>query len=140
MEPKSENPTPKSRKKRVLILLGLVCLGVGLYFGLQWLLFRWHYVSTDDAQVKGNLVNLSAKVSGRIVRLLVEEGDRVQAGQVLVEIDPKDYVAAQAQAQANLEMARQDLAKAITQLSLTKERVIQGIGTAEPPSAKREKV
>jgi len=131
MEPKSENPTPKSRKKRVMILLGVVCLGVGLYFGLQWLLFRWHYVSTDDAQVKGNLVNLSAKVSGRIVQLRVEEGDRVQAGLVLVEIDPKDYLAAQAQAQANLEMARHDLAKAITQLSLTRERVIQGIGTAE---------
>jgi membrane fusion protein (multidrug efflux system) len=114
-----------------MILLGVVCLGVGLYFGLQWLLFRWHYVSTDDAQVKGNLVNLSAKVSGRIVQLRVEEGDRVQAGLVLVEIDPKDYLAAQAQAQANLEMARHDLAKAITQLSLTRERVIQGIGTAE---------
>jgi membrane fusion protein (multidrug efflux system) len=114
-----------------MILLGVVCLGVGLYFGLQWLLFRWHYVSTDDAQVKGNLVNLSAKVSGRIVQLRVEEGDRVQAGLVLVEIDPKDYLAAQAQAQANLEMARHDLARAITQLSLTRERVIQGIGTAE---------
>ena len=114
-----------------MILLGVVCLGVGLYFGLQWLLFRWHYVSTDDAQVKGNLVNLSAKVSGRIVQLRVEEGDQVQAGQVLVEIDPKDYLAAQAQAQANLEMARHDLARAITQLSLTRERVIQGIGTAE---------
>jgi membrane fusion protein (multidrug efflux system) len=81
--------------------------------------------------VKGNLVNLSAKVSGRIVQLRVEEGDRVQAGQVLVEIDPKDYLAAQAQAQANLEMARHDLARAVTQLSLTRERVIQGIGTAE---------
>ncbi len=131
MDPKSENPTPKSRKKRILILGGIVGLVIGLYFGLQWVLFRWHYVSTDDAQVKGNLVNLSAKVSGRIVQLRVEEGDRVQAGQVLVEIDPKDYLAAQAQAQANLEMARHDLDRAVTQLSLTRERVIQGIGTAE---------
>jgi membrane fusion protein (multidrug efflux system) len=131
MEPKSENSTPKPRKKKVMILVGVVCLGIGLYFGIQWLLFRWHYVSTDDAQVKGNLVNLSAKVSGRILQLRVEEGDLVQAGRVLVEIDPKDYLAAQAQVRANLEMARHDLAKAITQLSLTKERVIQGISTAE---------
>jgi membrane fusion protein (multidrug efflux system) len=131
MEPKSEKPTPNRRKKTVMILVGVVCLGIALYFGIQWLLFRWHYVSTDDAQVKGNLVNLSAKVPGRIVQMRVEEGDQVQAGQVLVEIDPKDYQAAQAQAQANLEMARHDLAKAVTQLSLTKERVIQGIGTAE---------
>jgi membrane fusion protein (multidrug efflux system) len=131
MEPRNENPTPKRRKKRVMILVGVVCLGIALYFGFQWLLFRWHYVSTDDAQVKGNLVNLSAKVSGRIAQMRVEEGDQVQADQVLVEIDPKDYQAAQAQAQANLDMARHDLAKAVTQLSLTKDRVLQGIGTAE---------
>src|SRR5512136_314428 len=131
METEKDSGIPKARRKGVLILLGAFCLAIGLYFGIQWLLFRWHYVSTDDAQVKGNLVNLSAKVSGRIVQLRVEEGDRVQAGQVLVEIDPKDYQAAQAQAQANLEMARHDLAKAVTQLSLTKERVIQGISTAE---------
>jgi membrane fusion protein (multidrug efflux system) len=115
----------------VLVLVGIICLGVGLYFGLQWLIFRWHYVSTDDAQVKGNLVNLSAKVSARIERMLVEEGDSVQAGQVLVELDPKDYIAARAQAQASLEMARHDLAKAIPQLALTKDRVLQGIDTAD---------
>ena len=131
MEPQSENATPRPRKKKIVILVGIVALGIGLYFGVQWLLFRWHYVSTDDAQVKGNLVNLSAKVSGRIVQLRVEEGHSVQANQVLVEIDPKDYLAAQAQAQANLEMARHDLSRAITQLSLTKDRVIQGISTAE---------
>ncbi len=131
METEKDNSIPKARRRGILIVLGVVCLGIGLYFGIQWLIFRWHYVSTDDAQVKGNLVNLSAKVSGRIVQLRVEEGDRVQAGQVLVEIDPKDYLAALAQAKASLEMARQDLAKAVTQLSLTKERVVQGIGTAE---------
>jgi membrane fusion protein (multidrug efflux system) len=104
---------------------------VGIYFGVQWLIFRWHYVSTDDAQVKGNLISLSAKVSGRITQLLVEEGDAVVPGQVIVQLEKEDYAAAQAQARANLEMAKQDLAKAITQLSLTRERVSQGIGTAE---------
>jgi membrane fusion protein (multidrug efflux system) len=127
----NEKPAPKANKKKILFLLAILLLGVGGYFGIQWLLFRWHYVSTDDAQVKGNLVNLAAKVSGRIVQLRVEEGDQVQAGQVLVEIDPKDYQAARAQAQASLEMARQDLAKAIPQLALTRDRVLQGIDTAD---------
>ncbi|HSR13113.1 MAG TPA: biotin/lipoyl-binding protein, partial [Thermodesulfobacteriota bacterium] len=114
-----------------MLAFGGLCLLAGIYFGIQWFLFRWHYVSTDDAQVKGNLVNLGAKVSGRIAQLRAEEGDRVQAGQVLLEIDPKDYAAAQAQARAGLEMARHDLAKAVTQLSLTRQRVSQGIGSAE---------
>jgi membrane fusion protein (multidrug efflux system) len=48
-----------------------------------------------------------------------------------VELDPKDYLAARAQAQASLEMARQDLAKAIPQLALTRDRVLQGIDTAD---------
>jgi membrane fusion protein (multidrug efflux system) len=113
-----------------LLILLIVCLGLGIYFGLKWLIFRWHYVSTDDAQVKGNLINLSAKVPGRIVRLLVEEGDTVEMGQVLVEIEKEDHAAAQTQANANLEVAKHELAKAITQLSLTKERVSQGIETA----------
>lgn len=131
METPDEKPLPKPQKKKVLFLLAILLLGVGGYFGIQWIYFRWHHVSTDDAQVKGNLVNLSAKVSARIERMLVEEGDSVKAGQILVELDPKDYLAARAQAQASLEMARQDLAKAIPQLALTRDRVLQGIDTAD---------
>jgi len=131
MESPKENAFKPGRKKTIPLLLLIAILGVGIYFGWQWLVFRWHYVATDDAQVKGNLIYLSAKVPGRIARLSVEEGDLVRAGQILVELDQRDYMAAQSQAQANLEMARQDLSKAITQLALTKERVIQGISTAE---------
>ena len=131
MDQKKENLAPRVRKRTFLLLLAVAFVGVGIYFGVQWLIFRWHYVSTDDAQVKGNLISLSAKVSGRITQLLVEEGDAVVPGQVIVQLEKEDYAAAQAQARANLEMAKQDLAKAITQLSLTRERVSQGIGTAE---------
>ena len=131
MDQKKENLAPRVRKRTFLLLLVVAFVGVGIYFGVQWLIFRWHYVSIDDAQVKGNLISLSAKVSGRITQLLVEEGDAVVPGQVIVQLEKEDYAAAQAQARANLEMAKQDLAKAITQLSLTRERVSQGIGTAE---------
>jgi membrane fusion protein (multidrug efflux system) len=131
METPGEKAAAKPPKKKILFLLAILLLAVGAYFGGRWVYFRWHYVSTDDAQVKGNLVNLSAKVSARIERMRVEEGDSVQAGQILVELDPKDYLAARAQAQASLEMARQDLAKAIPQLALTRDRVLQGIDTAE---------
>ena len=130
MRQKIVNSLDRPWRKILFLLLLMIPLGLGIYFGVGWLIFRWHYVSTDDAQVKGNLINLSAKVPGRIVRLLVEEGNSVQAGQILVEIEKKDYAAAQAQASANLEMAKHELSKAITQLSLTKERISQGIETA----------
>ena len=131
MEQKEKHSSNTSRKKTVLILLVIAALGIGIYFGLPWLIHRWHYVSTDDAQIKSNLISLSAKVSGRIVRLLADEGDSVQPGQILIELEKNDYAAAQAQAGATLEATRQEMAKAITQLALTKERVVQGIGTAK---------
>jgi len=131
MKPEKENPPNKVRRKTFLLLLGAAALGVGIYFGVQWLIFRWHYVSTDDAQVKANLINLSPKVPGKIAKLLVEEGDSVQRGQILVELEKEDYSAARDQARATLETAKYELAKAITQLSLTQERVVQGIGVAE---------
>jgi membrane fusion protein (multidrug efflux system) len=131
MNQEKETSPRKPRRKTILFGLLIVALGVGIYFGFEWLLFRWHYVSTDDAQVKGNLINLSAKVPGRIAKLLVEEGDSVQQGQVLVELEKEDYAVARDQARATLETAKHELAKAITQLSLTKERVLQGIGVAQ---------
>jgi multidrug resistance efflux pump len=72
MKPEKENPPNKARRKTFLLLLGAAALGVGIYFGVEWLIFRWHYVSTDDAQVKANLINLSAKVPGKIAKLLVD--------------------------------------------------------------------
>lgn len=118
-------------KKITFLVVLILFLGLITYFGGRWLIFRWHYVSTDDAQVKGNLIYLSSKVGGRIVKFLVEEGDSVEAGQVLIEIEKKDYEEAQAQAHANLEIVKHELSKAMTQLSLTKERVYRGIETAK---------
>jgi membrane fusion protein, multidrug efflux system len=131
MEQTKNNSLNQSRRKKILILFSLIALGIIIYFGVQWLIFRYHYVSTDDAQVKGNLINISAKVTGRIDKLLVEEGDSVRTGQVLVELEKRDYGAAQSQAAASLESAKHELSRAITQLSLTQERVTLGVGTAQ---------
>ncbi len=128
-----ENPKPpaKTAKKKMLILLFILVFLGGIAAGGAWVWQRLKYVSTDDAQVKGNLITLSAKVPGRIVRLLVDEGAAVKKDQVLFELEKDDYQAALAQAAAGLEKARQELAQAVATLSLTRERVAQGIGTAE---------
>jgi len=130
MEEKSNPPVKTARKKGLILLILLILLG-GIAAGGAWVLHRLKYVSTDDAQVKGNLITLSAKVPGRIVRLLVDEGAPVKKDQVLFELEKDDYQAALAQAAAGLEKARQELAQAVAILSLTRERVAQGIGTAE---------
>ena len=66
--------------------------------------FRWE--STDDAQVEGHMVYVSAQVAGRVVDVEVEENRRIRAGDVLLRLDPADYEAQVARARADLDAAR----------------------------------
>jgi membrane fusion protein, multidrug efflux system len=72
--------------------------------------FLWHYlsgfVSTDDAQVDVHLYPVSARISGYIQKVSVEDNQWVEAGSTLVEIDPKDYEVALARAQATLDTSQ----------------------------------
>ncbi len=69
--------------------------------------FVWHYLSgfesTDDAQVDAHLYPVSARISGYVQKVHVEDNQWVDEGSPLVEIDPKDYEVALARAQATLE-------------------------------------
>jgi membrane fusion protein, multidrug efflux system len=71
--------------------------------------FAWNYIqsyeSTDDAQIDGHIDPLSSRIDGTVVAVHVENNDRVTAGELLVEIDPRDYEVAVAQAKARLELA-----------------------------------
>src|SRR4051812_27113419 len=77
----------------LLALAGLVALAAG-----RWGYERATHSLTEDAFVEAHIVNVAPEmVSGRIVRLLVQENDRVTQGQLLAEIDP-----AHSQDQVNL--------------------------------------
>jgi membrane fusion protein, multidrug efflux system len=88
----SRNP----RFRLALIVGGIVLLVAGF--------FLWRYLgsyeSTDDAQIDGHLNAISTRVAGHVVKLLVNDNQYVEAGTPLVEIDPKDYQVAMAQAKA----------------------------------------
>lgn len=66
-------------------------------------------VSTEDARIKGNIINVSAKIPGQIEELYVKEGDAVQAGQVLAKVDSDALQIQVEQAQANLASAQAKL-------------------------------
>jgi membrane fusion protein (multidrug efflux system) len=65
-----------------------------------------HRITTDDAQVEGHIVPLTAKVGGYVTQVLVNENQHVEAGQTLVELDDRELRAALAQADARLDAAR----------------------------------
>jgi membrane fusion protein (multidrug efflux system) len=87
------------RRRNIVILAAIVAVLVGGVF--LWRYFG-SYESTDDAQADVHLYPVSARVSGYVVRVNVDDNQWVEKGTVLVEIDPKDYEVAVAQAQANL--------------------------------------
>lgn len=91
----------KFRRPIVLIPLGLVVIAGAV---LLWLYFG-SYESTDDAQVDVHLYPVSPRISGYVVKVNVDDNQYVDAGTVLVEIDPKDY-------QVAVDKARADLANA----------------------------
>jgi membrane fusion protein (multidrug efflux system) len=87
------------RRRNLWILAVIVVLVVGGVFLWRYLS---SYESTDDAQADVHLYPVSARVSGYVVKVNVDDNQWVEKGTVLVEIDPKDYEVAVAQAQANL--------------------------------------
>ena len=90
---------PKNRNKKLILVVVILLVLVGGFF--LWRYFST-YESTDDAQVDVHLYPVSARVSGYVVKVNVDDNQWVQKGTVLVEIDPKDFEVAVAQAQANL--------------------------------------
>src|ERR1700738_316858 len=90
---------PKNRNKKLILVVAILLVLIGGFF--LWRYFST-YESTDDAQVDVHLYPVSARVSGYVVRVNVDDNQWVQKGRVLVEIDPKDFEVAVAQAQANL--------------------------------------
>jgi membrane fusion protein (multidrug efflux system) len=92
---------PKSRKWLFISIAAVILIVVGI---LLWRHFG-AYESTDDAQADVHLYPVSARVSGYVTRVNVEDNQWVEKGTVLVEIDPKDYEVAVAQAKANLASA-----------------------------------
>ena len=99
----SPPPRPNAKRRRNFIILAVVLVVV--VGGL----FLWRYLSsyesTDDAQADVHLYPVSARISGYVLKVNVDDNQWVEKGTVLVEIDPKDYEVALAQAQANLTSA-----------------------------------
>ena len=90
-----------ARRNILIVAIVLVVLVGGL--------FLWRYLgsyeSTDDAQVDAHLYPVSARVSGYVIKVNVNDNQYVEKGAVLVEIDPKDYEVAVEVAKANLASA-----------------------------------
>jgi len=92
---------------RILVLLAvLACAGVGAK--QLWGYFD-SYESTDDAQIEGHLNGISSRISGTVTAVHFENNQKIEAGEVLVELDPRDYRVSLEQAKASMGLAASQL-------------------------------
>ncbi len=68
--------------------------------GMVWWLSARHFESTDDAFIDGYVTQVAPQVAGRVTQLLFSDNEHVAAGQVLLQIDPRDYKVKLDQAEA----------------------------------------
>ena len=86
------------KRKKILSIIGAIAVPMFGYFIYESIF----YVSTDNAQVQAHTLMLSSKVSGFVVKVNVEENQKVKAGDVLVEISPQDFQNSIAQSEGDL--------------------------------------
>ena len=93
----------KSSRPKVLLALGILALAL-LLGVVYWSVYKRHRAVTDDAYVMADNARISSRIPGTVLRVLAENDQPVQAGQVLVELDPRDY-------QIEVDRARAGLAR-----------------------------
>jgi membrane fusion protein (multidrug efflux system) len=116
-EPQESPPRPFYKRLTVMVPLMVVLCG-GLAVGVLYWLHARHYVSTDDAFIDGRVTQINPKVAGYVSSLLVDDNQLVKAGELLLEIDPRDFEAALSEARAGLDQARAQVKQAQSQIAL----------------------
>src|SRR5208337_4829458 len=126
--------TPPSRLLTILIVLAVLAAVGGF--------FAWRYYSvretTDDAQIDGHVSPVAARVGGTVIQIAVQDNQYVEAGAVLVQLDPKDYQVAVERARADLAEAEAALAGSRTDVPITTTNTVTrlsessaGVGAAQ---------
>jgi membrane fusion protein (multidrug efflux system) len=102
------------RRRRLLVgTLGALVLAAVLWFGIPWMRFAFSTVSTDDAFVNGHATFVASRVHGQVARVLVDDNNRVQKGDLLVQLDKEPFADAVAVKKAAVDTAQADLQAAM---------------------------
>jgi membrane fusion protein, multidrug efflux system len=137
-KPKNEGLLVKLRNHPVAATVGVVVIAVGVIGGILWYLNSRHYANTDDAFIDGRPISINLQVTGNIVLVPVTDNQIVKVGDLLVQIDDRDYRAAVDLALAQIEQAQATVANFSaqvyaqeSQIAQTETQVVQAQATLE---------
>ena len=115
LDESTEIVPPQSRRKGIAIIVVVVLAAVAV--GLWWR--STFSEDTDDAQINGHLIQISARIGGQVAKVEVEENQVVKQGDLIAELDPKDYQVAVENAEAALASAQANAAVANVNVPIT---------------------
>jgi membrane fusion protein, multidrug efflux system len=120
-----QEPEKKSGRKYIIIaVVILLVIGAAIFY------WRSTFTEdTDDAQVDGDLYQVSSRVTGQVIKVYIDDNQQVQEGQAIAEIDPKDYQVALEQAQANLASSQAAALQATVNVPITSVNVHTSVST-----------
>ena len=128
-EPVKLTPHKSRRFGRLVIVVGALAV-VLMAGGFLWRYFNT-YESTDDAQIDGHINAVSARITGSVIAINAEDQQFVNAGDVLVKLDPKDYEIAVARAEADLADAEAALESSRTGIPITSTNTSSQLKSAQ---------
>ena len=105
--PASSIPLVRVRRRKWPWIVGLAAAAIAVAVGVPWFIETLKTVSTDDAYVNGHVTMVAPRVSGQVLRVLVDDNNVVHKGDLLVELDPEPY-----QVEVNIADAAVAVAKA----------------------------
>lgn len=113
------NKRPLYKRPAVLVIAAIVLL-VAIIGGIRYWLYARSHESTDDAFIDGHIIQVSPKVSGYVAKVYVNDNQQVKAGDLIVELDARDYEVRLQQAKAALEAGLAKENEARTNVALTR--------------------
>ncbi|MBV8394333.1 MAG: HlyD family secretion protein, partial [Alphaproteobacteria bacterium] len=126
---RNDNKAPvlsKAALKRSVVGVALLAgLGVAADFGYDYWKVGRFQVSTDNAYVQADFTTVSPKISGYVTEVLVQDNEKVKAGQLLARIDDRDFRVALEQARADVEAARAALGNIDAQIAQQQSAIDQ---------------
>ena len=126
----------KTLRQRLPLLMGIgLVLVVAIVAGVLFWLNARKYESTDDAFIDTNVAHLSPRAAGQVTRLSVQDNERVNAGELLVQIDSSVAETQITQAEASKASARAQIAQARAQVGVSDANIAQARADAIAPAA-----
>jgi membrane fusion protein (multidrug efflux system) len=126
---------PSFWRRTPVIVVGSLVLAAVLFLGLRYLGEAFTYESTDDAFIDADFISVAPKVAGQVLKVHVASNQKVNAGDLLVEIDPRDLQVQLDQKRAALSAAQANVGLLKASVDLLRTQIATAEATANQSAA-----